>query len=454
MTRAGRSTRATRDDARKELARYGKRGEWVRVFVARELGLVRVQWKEKGSPKISGTESWPDTKENRATAVAWASGRWERMIAGVATRESEMTLLEIWQAFADDQFPHLRPKTRQLYTEEFQRWMTFHGETFLADRATKPMVAQFRTALAKRGYAINTMRKTIETVRRVHRWAKTNDLITANRVQDYVFKVAKEDRPTPPEEYSPEEFKTILGAFDPSSGYRWRAFVAWALIGVQGVRQIAALHVQLDDVELGHAEITGDGAVRWVYGRITWRAEWDKLGNEWSQPLRLVTQIALEIALEWRERMGYTGPWLLPPAQPTRNKGDTYDHQSLWWAIRRAEERTGVPHRKWRAGHGARRMVSNDVAGATGDMLLGLRAIGDKDPKRAVEYIQNRDDRTLNAFAQLDGLTPSPLSKPLQRRPGRSPNTGKRNQNETQPREAAASGPATIIQPIAPSEDN
>jgi hypothetical protein len=38
----------------------------------------------------------------------------------------------------------------------------------------------------------------------------------------------------------------------------------------------------------------------------------------------------------------------------------------------------------------------------TGDFLLGLRAIGDRDPRRAAEYIQKRDDRLEEAFAQMD----------------------------------------------------
>ena len=46
--------------------------------------------------------------------------------------------------------------------------------------------------------------------------------------------------------------------------------------------------------------------------------------------------------------------------------------------------------------------VAGDVAAATGDAFLGLRAIGDTDPRMATRYVQNRDDRMVAAFAKLD----------------------------------------------------
>ena len=69
------------------------------------------------------------------------------------------------------------------------------------------------------------------------------------------------------------------------------------LIGHQGVRQRAALHLRWEDVDL-------DARV------ITWRARYDKVGREWSQPIRDATRSALLTALYWRERDGYTGPWV------------------------------------------------------------------------------------------------------------------------------------------------
>lgn len=440
------------------LAYHGRRGEWVRVFANKRLGLVRVQWKEKKSPKITGTESWPDTEANRALAIAWAEGLWERMISGANHRPSELTLLEMWQAYAADQFSHLRPRSQKIYAESFQFWMTFFGERFLVDRTTVDMMGTFRGALVKRGLKINTIRGIIGTVKMVYNWALSKELITTNKVALYKLKIAKEDRPKSPDEYTATEYAKMLATFKPESGYHWRGFAALVLIGCQGVRQNAALHVKLDDIELGHAEVTDDGKVRWVYGRITWRAEWDKMGKEWSQPLRLATQIAIEIALEWRERVGYTGEWLLPPAQPSRNKGFTYDQQSLWWAIRRAEERAGIEHREWRAGHGARRMVSGDVAELTGDMLLGLRAIGDTDPRRAVEYIKTRDDRMVDAFSRLDNVTASPSSRSLQRRPnqsGRTPSIDmvrNQNQNETPRQIDEAPEASNDTQPVVTTE--
>ncbi|MBA3891992.1 MAG: site-specific integrase, partial [Gemmatimonadaceae bacterium] len=191
---------------------------------------------------------------------------------------------------------------------------------------------------------------------------------------------------------------------DPAKATQWRAWVALALCAVQGARQNAVLHLQADDVTLGFMEPMATGELRWHHGEIVWRAPWDKMGRERAQPLRLAAQMAIEIALEWRERSGYDGPWLLPPVSAL-NKGETYDQQSLWWALQRAEERAGLPKVRGQAAHSLRRMLAGDIAAASGNFLMGLRAIGDTDPRRAAEYIQDRDDQFRTAFTAVDGLT-------------------------------------------------
>lgn len=370
---------------RKVLAKFGKRGRWVKAVTDPRLALVRVQWKWVGPIK---TESWTDTKENRQHAVAWAEGLYRRLTTGEEARPVEITMLELWEKYAEDQFPHLRQNSQRIYTENFRYWLKFIDETFLAESVTPHMVASFRRALEKQGLAVMNAKKIIDVVKMVYRWAASKELIQKNKVALYQFKIAKEARPTSPDEYSAEEFQQLLAAFDPEKHSQWRPYVALALCGYFGVRQNAALHLQWADID-------------YEANRITWRARWDKMGNEWSSPLRAPAIAALEVAKRWREKMGYEGPWVLPPARST-NKGETYDQQSLWWALKAGEDRAGITHRKRRAAHGLRRLLAGDVAALTGDPLLAMRAIGDRDIKMAERYVKKREDRVAEVFAQLD----------------------------------------------------
>ncbi|MFO0269496.1 MAG: hypothetical protein ACK53T_05570 [Planctomycetota bacterium] len=54
----------------KKLAAYGSTGRTVRVFL--EGDLVRVQWREQGRRR---TESWPDSRDNRAALAAKHGGQ-------------------------------------------------------------------------------------------------------------------------------------------------------------------------------------------------------------------------------------------------------------------------------------------------------------------------------------------------------------------------------------------
>lgn len=403
----------TKAKPRKDLAYHGRRGgPWVRVFVDRKLGLVRVQWKEKDRPGIAGTESWPDTEENRDMARGWAEGLFSKLSTGAGdVRPKAHTLQELWEKYVAAEFPHLRRRTQEIYTENFRLWATMWGWEFVAERTTLEMADEFRQAMTAQGYAINTIRKVIYDVKRVLAWAQGRELLLRNRLALYRFKVAKEDRPTPPPEYSADEWRRILAKLNPADGRQWRAWVGLTIAGAQGARQNAVVHLNaLEDIQLGHVVVTPDGTVRWEMGTITWRAPWDKLGKEWTQPLRLGAQMAIEVALEWRERLGYAGPWLLPPgfapkARRPRKRpigDDPYSTQSLWAALQTAEERAGVPKRPRRAGHGGRRMLAGDVWESTGDALLALRAIGDSDPRMLERYVQQRDEPMRSAFQALD----------------------------------------------------
>lgn len=385
---------------RKVLARHGRRGAWVRVFLEKGHELVRVQWKTPGAG--IGTESWPNTKENVAIAKAWAEGKASTVLRGdVDLPREKLTLARLWQLYAEANFPHLRPRTKALYQENFRRWALMWGWEFIAERTTLEMADEFRATAKKLGLATSTIRKTIYDVKMVFAWGEQRELLTRNRLRMYRFKVAKEDRPKPIDEYRAAEFRRILSQLNPARPEQWRGYVALGLCGLQGARQNAVLHINaLEDIRLGY-HVLGPTGFEWIPGEITWRSEWDKLGRTWKQPLRQQGQLLIEIALEWRERAAYKGPWLLFPGS-SKSKRDTYSQQSLWAILKGAERRAGIDAVVRRAGHSLRRMLAGDVTAETGDFMLGLQTIGDTDPRQAAAYIRARTDRVQSAFDAID----------------------------------------------------
>lgn len=383
-----------------ELASFGRRGEWVKVRADKGRGLVIVQWIEPGR-KQRRQQSWPDTPASREEAVAWAQGRYERIRGGGEASPTRVTLLELWQAFARDQFPSLRPRSQRLYTEYFRKWMTMWGPTFPVEHTTPAMAAEFRERLTKMGRSIGYVRKIVQMAQLVYAWGERSEIISRNRLALYKFKVKKEDRPTPPAEYRAEDFTRILAALDPASATQWRPYVALALCGLQGARQNAVLHARWEDITWGRHVVDDAGALQWVPGRIVWRSGWDKLGKEWSQPLRYQAQLALEIAWHWRAVAESDAPWVLPPGS-AKSGSPVYSAQSLWAALRHAETRAGVPHAPFRGAHGLRRLLAGEVAEATGDPLLALHSIGDSDPRMLERYVQVREDRVQGAFAAVE----------------------------------------------------
>lgn len=362
---------------RKTIARFGARRHTVRVFQESDGALVRVQWRRDGRLQ---TRSYPNTRAGQTEAKAFARGLAE---SGGAKHATRRTLRDIWTAYADDQFPHLRERSRRLYREYWTHWESMWGRAFVAEDTSRVMMTEFRKALDARSLSPTTVGETIRTVRRVYRWAESAELIARNRVEGYRYRVAKERRSEGPGEYRADEFARLLAAFRPALASQWRPYVALALCGFQGARQRSVLHLRWEDIDF-------------TARTVTWRAQWDKLARERVQPLRDGSIAALEIAAARRD-----GPWIFH-AGSTKSRQPTYSAQSLWAALRAAEDRAGIAHLKRRAAHGLRRQLAGEVNAITGDATLALQAIGDTDIRMATRYIKRRDDRIEAAFRELD----------------------------------------------------
>lgn len=367
---------------RKTLATFGPFGQRVRVF--RQGDRVIAQWYVGGEKR---RESWPATRENEKVAKAWAKGFAERRSGMLPTER--VTLRELWDRYWAAESDHLRPRSQLRYRERWSWWERYVGRDQLAEDVTLETAARFRAEAEKAGKAVNQVRLIIGVARIVYNWGQRAKVIRENPLAAYRFKVGK-DRVSKaePAEYRREEFDRLVAQFRPQRGTEWRAAVILAVIGSQGVRENAALHLTWDAVDL-------------VRGIVTWPGKYDKNGRTWAQPIRREAYAALLTARWWRDRMGFTGDWVVPG---TRGGKKPYTAQALWAHLRRAEEAAGVPHLTLRALHGLRRMVVNDILQETGgDLEAAAQFIGDHDLAIVRgSYRRERPDQLAALAVKLD----------------------------------------------------
>lgn len=350
---------------------YGPKGRTVRVLLSRDESDVIVQHFVNGKRQI--LRSYPNTGSNRKVAKEWAK---TYALERDTPRSSETTVRALWDAYkASPAFTTLRPRSQWLYESRWKKWELFYGAHVIAEDATVHDFDRLRAALT---IAPNQVRAIITVVKLVYRWGETRDLLSRNRIAAYRFTFAKEERPVPVPEYTPEEFDKILATLKADED--WRPWALLVLIGHQGVRVKAALHLRWDDI--------GNGV-------ITWPARYDKTGETWSQPIRQDTQAALDIAFGKRPKV-YT-PWVFYGRQPNH----PYRVQSLWYRLTEAEKAAGIKHRPWRAMHGLRRMVVGDAFGVTGSLETAGEFVNQKDIDTARGYLRDRGRRKETAD-QLD----------------------------------------------------
>ena len=367
---------------RKVLLRLGRRGRLVRVVEAVNHGdpVYVVTWTAGGKRRA---KFFPRPRE-RAEALAFAEGVAEEQTRGdKPTPAAPITLEALFAKYQVDTFPALRPRSRLLYRQFWAHFVNFAGPHVPADDIRADTLSRLRLHLEGRGMAVNTIRRVMAITRMVFRWGQMHELLQRNRVSLYTYRVAKEQRPESPAEYRLEELAALLAAFDPAKATEWRPWVALTLCGYQGARQHAVLHLRWEDVDL-------------VAGTITWRAAYDKAGREWTQPLRVASRAALDVA---RPR-AQGRPWVLPGFG---SEGEApYTIQALWGALKRAEERAGIPHRPRRGAHGLRRLLAGEVNARTGNAKLAMDAIGDWDIRMADRYIKTREDTLRETFEAMD----------------------------------------------------
>ena len=371
---------------RDTVATYGEKGQRVRVLKDSSRGRVLVQWYDQGKLKKRVYPSTAaGTREAKAFAEAFAQ---ERQAVAAGEDRGDMTVGEVWQAYAEVCFPALRPRTRDLYTERWRKWEAYIKRHTPADAIELRDADGFVTAQRKLGASMNQTRHILNVVRIVFNWARSRKYIQQNELAGYRWKSVKGEGPQEIAEHTPEEFRRIVAALDATSAHQWRPWALFTLAGLQGPRIRSARYLRWSDIDSER-------------GVIVWPAEYMKQGEAFEQPLTKAAWEALEVARSWRERDGYTGDFVFYAARRT-NRQPVYTYQSAWIALRKAEDRAGVPHVRWRAFHGFRRMAAGNIYDQAKDPLAAAEWIGDKDVKQMGSYLKRRRERLQLSKALLD----------------------------------------------------
>jgi integrase len=366
---------------KRTIARFGTHGASARVFIERGGDLVRVQWRQQGALK---TQSWPNTPEYQDEARAFAQTVAHELGEAQAPR-ARLTVRQLWAMHSQAEFPRLRPRTCALRSADWRKWEAFVGSDTIAEDIGRDKMVEFKAELEAIPLGVNTIRETIKSVKLVYAWGVEHEVLRRDRLAPYKYKVAKDKRPAPVEEYRQPELVALLQQLPLDDGRTWRAHGVLAVCGYQGARQWSVLHLRKADIDLEQ-------------GILTWRAEWDKNGVTWTQPLRPQTRAVLAVCL----RRSGESEWVFP-AGNTLNKGAVYTAQSLWCSLVAAEKRAGITHKRNRGAHGLRRLLAGEVMALTGNLKDAADAIGDKSLKVVEKsYLVKRDDRVREVFGMLD----------------------------------------------------
>lgn len=420
---------------RHELARFGRRGDRVRVVLDRGEGRYVVLYRDIDG--ASHRKKFPYDANGKAEALAWAETFFAERdrLTRLAAQPEPLTVRQLWRAYQESPaWGDLRPKSQISYAERWAKWERFIDATSLANETTLLDIDRYITR-ARRVMVINQVRQVLNTARIIYNWGQRRKLIATNEFALHRWKRPKDAKIEEPEEYTPDEFSKMLFALSPQNPRRWRLHVALMLAGHQGQRANAVLHLRWSDVDF-------------AAGVIRWPSEWQKNGETFEQPLTEESRAALLTARYWlrvpigREftRMNHRqrivaeaisrSPWVLPSQS---DPNEPYGYQGLWIALRDIEVEAGVEHRPRRALHGLRKMVAGNVLDATGDDRLAMEWIGDKDQKQARAYLKKRRARMERAAGAVTGPKVSrnrPDSESLIQ--SRSPSDGSEGLTESQ----------------------
>lgn len=351
----------TRRDARK----YGAHGATVNTWL--EDGRVWVEWRD--AQKKKHTKSWPEAKAPEAR-------RWAQLYAAERERLKKVegpvpTLAELWPRYLSAQGPGWRPKSKRnaaAWAKDLSRVITKP-----IDQITHDDADAFRDARRAQGIAHGTIRRALGFLRQILAFAVGRRLVAVHPLVTYRYVTPKNERQEPPAEYTRGEILAMLQVLHRPSEWRPRCIIA--LCESYGARINAILHLKRADVNL-------------TAGEVTFRGEWDKMGETFTRPMTRAARAAIEEALTHPHESG----WLF-----WGRKGPlTYN--AAWYHLRKAERLAGVEHQQRRAFHGARRLVIGDI----GDLQLAGVWVNQKKLAVTQGYMRERPEQVEQAKRRLE----------------------------------------------------
>jgi integrase len=208
-------------------------------------------------------------------------------------------------------------------------------------------------------------------LRAVLNWGIGARLIDRNTLTGY--KVSELETPKRPIFTNPQ-YQALRAVADE---FPWQFGCLLVLAHETGHRLSAMLHLQWRDVDLTN-------------GRITWRAENDKIGYEHPTPISDGARVAFEDA----RRIG-PGVGTAPVIPGVGDRGlPVGPHLARDW-LQRAQDRAGLPLEKGRGWHAFRRNFASELRGASLRDLCDLG--GWKDPTTVVKCYQRPSESAMRA---------------------------------------------------------
>ena len=363
---------------RTRLFTIGQRPSTINVYriaLPSGLKLVRIEWREN---RQRLTKSFEDSGEGKRLAKATAIGIKQRLDRRDLTVIERVKVGQLFDKYVLSHSAGWRTATLKNARNNWRLFQETVSPTTYADLVTQETLDEVKQGLRKRGIVPNQIRACITRVLAVWRWARNRRYLADNGLIGYGNALPKDGQPHQVPEYTPEEVGALMAQVDYRNSRQWRTWCAMQIDALQGFRSNALLRLEWRDVNLTSKE-------------VVWRAEFDKLGRERTQPLTHEAIFALRVARVWRKRMGYTGRFVFPPVQARR--GDRpWTYAALCEQLHAAEERSGVPHVKGRAMHGFRRGAAKNVHVLTGgDLNKAGEWIGDTDLRTLKNsYLRNR----------------------------------------------------------------
>jgi integrase len=354
----------------------------VRVFAEARSGALYVEYRERdeASGKLRRRRVSLGHRD-RERAIEQAQAIAARLAAGPPVGTGEITLGSLFDIYVAEVTPRKGEGKQGHDRRAAQMFLEFWGRARPAASLNRRDWEQFidrrrtgRIGPSHRPVGDRQLEYDLSWLRAVFHWATQagvdgKPLLTHNPLKGY--SIPRERSPVRSTVTEPQ-YRALLEA---ARQLDWRVGLTLVLANETGHRLSAIRHLRWSDVDLER-------------GRITWRAEHDKIGFEHITPISPTLETVLADIRQHSASIGDT--WVLPG---TRNPHQPCPKGTLDKAFERAAALAGVdlaPRARW---HGLRRKFATEMKDLPLKDLCYLG--GWKDPKTLLTCYQQPDEELM-----------------------------------------------------------